>query len=317
MGGKMGAVASPERSLDVKVRLFLEGKDDVDVLWRRWIKELPSSGRDLPEIQRVEAAEGCSAVIDRVNGDLSDLGVIAMGILDRDALLQPKWLIQGLPVFLERDDQEFGEQAPAVFGQQLSPRLWVLPYWEMENLVLLSPKLLREHQEVRGAKRPAEVINDDVQAAERLIDLAERLRPYWAAKLHAHERGEPFKVKDVHDARRSASELRQAIAGDCAAGFDSERLTKLEQALAAFDDGVGLSPMERWRRICRAVDGKLMLSAISANWIQDSVEPMKRALALLMSKESGPPAELRELIQRLRERAKVIARRPAPSADVV
>ena len=310
MGGRMGGVSTPERSIDVKVRLFLEGDDDVDVLWKRWIKGLPLGDRDLPQITAVEPAGGCEKVVKRVEGDLHDRDVIAMGLVDRDALIQPKFMADGMPVFLERDDHAFGTNAPGVFGAKLARQMWVLPYWEMENLVLLYPKLIREHQEVSKAHGPSVVIKDDAQALDLLIDLAERLRPYFAALLHAREKGKKVSIKGINKAKQSEKELREEIELACAAWLDKSRLGELEQALLAFDDHAGQSLEARWRRMCRAVDGKTMLQVLCDVWTKDSTQKMKRLLALLISKEHGPPPELVSMVNQMRGRAEEIAKAP-------
>lgn len=318
MGGRMSRYESPTSKVDTVIRLFVEGKDDVDVLWNCWIKDDRRGARRLPEVEMVKDAKGCQNVIKSVKADLNEPDKISMGLVDRDALLQTVTDNEGwepvekrLKVFLETDDARFGEQARSQFGAEIAERMWVLPFWELENLVLLEPRLLNTHQRDRGTRKGCTPFDGESQVVAALLSLVELLRPYFAGVVHSKvengknkvENGKKLSVSGIQTWTGSESELRTTVLRSSAGRLDEPTLRDLEQKLAEFDDRPGHAPVERWRRVSRLAEGKVLLRYISSSWIDDGPHQMMRTLASLMAEGDGPPAVVVQFLKEMRARA--------------
>ena len=312
---RLRQMKTPERANDPKVRLFVEGKRDKEILWECWLDELELMARGLPQITAVEDTGSCSNVPTRVEGDLLDPDVIAMGLVDRDALTQSNLRArQGLERFLQDDDARFADEAPKVYEEKIARRMWVLRHWEMENLLLIDANALRMQQWASGP-RPATKFTDDEAVLRVLIELAVHHRAYFAAQLHGRERGEDAKLTDIHKADRDEPTLRRDLAAAHKAWINPERVEELEGLLARFDEPSATSLQSRWERLCRVVDGKLMLHWLLQKYIQDTYVALPRQLASrLKERHGGPPPEMLQLLKEMRRRAKEISRERSESA---
>ena len=320
MGGRMGGYQSPTSKVDTVIRLFVEGKDDLDVLWSCWIKDDKRGARRLPEVEMVEQADGCERVVQRVKADLSEPDLISMGLVDRDTLLQQPaehqcWAPadKRREVFLDADDARFGAQARGLFGATIAERMWVLPFWELENLVLLTPRLLYVHQHTRGPKKGGVLFSDEAQLLTALLALVEVLRPYFAGLVHTKVAQKKLSVSGIDQWKKSASELRAEVLAACAGSLDEPTLLELEQKLAEFDDAPSHDPVTRWRRVSRLADGKTLRNFICSSWISDGPDQMTRALARLMAEGDGPPAEVVQILKEMRARADELVDAPRAS----
>lgn len=300
--------------MDPKIRLFVEGKDDLTILSDCWLSKLPSAPRQAPQFEHVKGAGGCTQVACRVQADLHDRDVIAMGLTDRDVLIQNKYIEQGLPVFLNVDDQSFAQQAPQVFGDELAPRMWVLHHHEVENLLLTNLDALHNKQ-VHKKKESTPRWSDEENVAEHLMLMAKELLPRQAASLcaralnptpevefgdkHSHNPTSPEKVRD---------ELKQSYAW-----LDASTFATREQGLLAFAASADSSYKDQWKSLNRIVKGKWIFQMLCARWTSLKIDPLREDLArTLVDKNHGqPPAEIVTLFKAMQQRAKEIAHEPA------
>lgn len=312
---RLREMKTPERANDPKVRLFVEGKRDKELLWECWLDELELIARGLPQIMAVEDTGSCSNVPTRVEGDLLDPDVIAMGLVDRDALTQSNLRAQrGLERFLQDDDARFVDEAPKVYEEKIARRMWVLRHWEMENLLLIDANALRKQQWASGPK-PAAQFTDDEAVLSVLIELAVRHRAYFAAQLHGRELGKDVKLTDIHKGERDEPTLRRDLAAAHKAWINPARVEEIERLLSRFDEPGAATLQARWERLCRVVDGKLMLHWLRQRYIHDTETALPRQLASrLKERHGGPPPEMLQLLKEMRRRAKEISRERSESA---
>lgn len=319
--GNMARTSNPVLAADSDIQLHVEGITDVQIIDERWLERHPDLRRAFSEIRycvetpsdtsKLERGpSGCQALLQRLAESLSQTDVIAMGLADRDLLLDRATM----EIFLEPDDAAFIQLVQAHF-QDLGGRLWVLPRWEIENYLLLDLDLLAVAWRDNAKSNPEEPPTDTTVngMATALIALADEATPLAAAALANTRLGEPLKaVPGINDARgRSVMKARVTAAY---ADLPEEAREAEERKIEAFNDPSATSLPERWDRLSRVVDGKWILGRISKRWLKWDRKQLRLNLASNQAlKMRGPPAEIVDLFTRMRTSAKEIGQRKLQS----
>lgn len=316
----MSGYQVPERKNDQrKVLLYVEGKDDKEIIEQCWLPRYKNLLKDI----RVEAVDsgGCKQVLARVQADLSDPEVIAIGLLDRDALMQSSCGAKGREVFLETDDKVYDAQASSVFGSTLERRILVLRHLELENLLLISLPALMQKQLHRRKGVPA--WTDPENTAEQLVQMAEELLPRQAARLCAVQRPDPQPKVENPGGHLSKPVAPTQSESDLLAKYsdwlDPDSLNDAIRQLRAFDAPPG-SPFEvRWKHLNRIAKGKWMITLLCRRWIDLDADPLKRDLAhTIADKGKEHFKEVENLFDVIVDRARTIAHEhytPPPGAS--
>ncbi len=308
--GDMTGYRNPLQAADPEITLHVEGPTDKQVIEDRWLAHsralrgrvfsaVEAATDDRGERSRSHgSAGGAKEVVKRLEAALNDTGTIAMGLVDRDYLLQR----DTLNAMLEVDDARFGAQVAAALPKELVERLWVLPRWELENYLLTGLEDLRQELEDRPKRAPPKTVEE---LANRLLDLAQVNRPLVLAMLWCTGNGhDHIKVKG-QDLIGDASEMRAAVIAAPEAPSDDD-LAPFETRVAAFETGGTVA--ERWDTASRLVDGKWMLKRISRDWSSNKSADLRRGLASRAAeRNNGPPAEIALLLDKMRRSARELA----------
>lgn len=248
-------VKAPERLL-WKQRggavVFLESEEDYEIIAKRWFFDEGADVLFEPADRHETGAGGggCEAVIALVAGARAD-GVAAFGLVDRDLLLgSHSWAL-----WWEEDDSRFLAARP--HGEAVR----VLSRWELENY-LLDPDALAE---VANDRTLTSTHTGDTMAAFCLA-CADELKDKSAATVVAKASNQrspnpgfgctPLKCGDALKADLVQHLTKQGIA-DPVSELDQVR-AKIEQF-----DQPDASPMQRWERLTRMLDGKAALKYLS------------------------------------------------------
>lgn len=225
-----------------KAIVYLESEEDVQIIKERWFFD---EGRYV-EFKSVDAGSGggCMQVVRQVAFDRGK-GIVAFGIVDRDALLQCRYWDQ----WWEKDDAAF--QANQPWGEYVK----VLKRWEIENYLLtpMEVETVMADKALRAMRSRSTVI-------EELLDHAEDVKVLSAAAVYCHENGYSFPDGFAGDKRKQA--LQSVVAAHLSklfTDYDPWQLNEYIDRIEAFAEGVADRGAERWERLNRLIDGKRML----------------------------------------------------------
>lgn len=225
-----------------KAIVYLESEEDVQIIKERWFFD---EGRYV-EFKSVDAGSGggCTQVVRQVESDRRK-GIVAFGIVDRDALLQCCFW----DAWWESDDVAFVERQP------LGEHIKVLKRWEIENY-LLTP----DEMEIVLADKDFRSMRSAQAVVEELLGHAEDVKMLSAAAVYCHENGYAFPDGFVGDKRSDA--LRGAVEtylSNVLGDYDPSRLNDFIDRIEGFAEGITAPVFERWERLNRLIDGKRML----------------------------------------------------------
>ena len=225
-----------------KAVVYLESEEDVQIIKERWFFD---QGRYV-EFKSVDAGSGggCTQVVRQVAFDRGK-GIVAFGIVDRDALLQCRYWGH----WWEIDDAAF--QANQPWGQYVK----VLKRWEIENYLLTPMEI-----ETVLADKALRAMRSRGAVIEEILDHAEDVKVLSAAAVYCHENGHGF--PDGFAVEKRKQELQNVVTAYLSklfADYEPSRLNEYINGIEAFAEGVDDRGAERWERLNRLIDGKRML----------------------------------------------------------
>lgn len=310
---RMSQVEKPAALMDTKVRLYLEGPTDCEIIQQRWLDDWRGLAANVPELLS-EPAGGCDQVLQKVRADLQEPGVVAMGLLDRDVLLGSGRPPAAQALFFEPDDEQFWDRAPKELAPDVAERLWVLAHWEVENLTLHDPEVLFKTRRTHG-KSVGPAWSTVGDTAEHLLQMAEELRPWMAASVLARGQAPPPEVplpKKGSATCRSPEEMRKEMLSAHGAWLSAADLEQKEAEFARFDLPGEPDAVKRWQSANRVVDGKQLARLLCGRCFTLGPDKLPLTFADAHRDRAGGelPAVIAPLFSRIHARAKDIARRP-------
>lgn len=323
--GNMLGYDNPEQATDPTIRLYVEGITDREILLDRWLAKSRDLRTSFPEVlavakdqsntARLHGAEGggCKQVLKRVEEDLEDRAVLAMGLLDRDVLLSQ----DHIEFFLEADDQAFAERVVEVFDTRLRERIWVLPRWELENYLLLDLDKMWEVYRDNMRKGDAHgAPTGRGEVAEAFLSLAAESLPLVARSLLLTKRGRGIRSTPALGGASGRDEMRERVVADLVQSLGEKaevvgtELDRWESRLQAFATSDVDRAEHRWERLSRVVDGKWMLHRISSRWIALNVAQLRLNSASRIGDEhDGPPPQIKKILSQIVAKGKSLATR--------
>lgn len=220
--------------------VYLESQEDYLIVGNRWFH----NEGELLEFKSADegAGGGANQVIDKVTNERSE-GVVAFGLVDRDALLaKHNW-----DSWWQRDDDQFAETRP--FGEHVR----VLKRWEIENY-LLEPSVIEEEQ----ANLAGRAVNHESPATQLIQEALGPAKLLSAASITLHARGQ--KLGDDLNRVDTMKQLQEKIAEKInSQGTELQaNLDRIEQ----FGEGHPVDSRIYWERISRMLDGKRILKRL-------------------------------------------------------
>lgn len=284
----MAGFASRENiavGFDAKIKIYVEGKDDEAILKDRWFGDRA----DFVDVE-FESANGCASVVKAVETCDPEDWPQTFGLVDRDALMRLSSAQPWLDRLLMADDAEFRRSG--------SPhaRVAVLVRWEIENYLLLDIDVL-ERTLSDLSERPGKRLTRERRAAW-LCQHGNAIVPITAANICLHLEGKP-QLKAEFGGTLDRDGILDALS--------TREITDLEQILARLDafDDASASGQQRWDRLNRIVNGKVMLMRIlRSKKCASQFGPARWSLASRMSDRDAIPAEIIEIIEDFRAAAR-------------
>lgn len=234
-----------------KVIVYLESPEDVAILAERWFFDIGENLEFKPSDQGYSSTGGCSGVCQSVEIDRSN-GVIAFGIVDRDALLSKRlW-----DLIWETDNVQYLAAAP--FGPYIRP----LIRWEIENY-LIAPEVVEEyladHEHGRTQRSSDDIIIELLKDCDALI-------PMMAACALLHEHGVSA-PGDGYLKQEFRTELEECLCTQ----YISYKLKDIKDWQGKFEnnkcrvqlfDNQSIEGKERLESLLRIIDGKRLLERL-------------------------------------------------------
>lgn len=259
-------------------RVVLEGSTDVR-LFAAWFLHL-SDGVEFVEADDVIRGGGCSAVGAAVAHSISQDGVPAIGIVDRDHLFRGKDWTNLFTV----DD--------TIFASVQTPDVITTSLWEVEAY-LLRPELLGDWVELRAREQPvpaafaAGAVDAAVEECEALLDMSPAL-----AAAHAAETAVP----DGWGLGVSCSDLVAACEANHAAELAAQAAiaSQVKAMVAEIRRNAPTTPADRLSYLLRYVNTKRLLQRLktrlclhpNSHWV----------LTKVMSYRTLKPEELERVV---------------------
>lgn len=281
------------------VKVFLESAEDVRIFSEHWFSHKQDKLRFVSAEgeQSGGGGGGCNAVIIKV-GEANKQNIQAYGIVDRDVLLADA----KFDLFWETDDDIFHTAKP--YGENIH----VLRRWELENY-LLQPEAFAYEVSRRISRSPVPDISAEIfltQAYE--IVQVTALTTYLVA--HCQKSPKTAFGTDVN----SSAELSMKINDHLKKKFPppaSPDISDDIEKIKAFDQN-DATPVERWERLSRILDGKKSLMrlcryisiSLSLNSV-DHWEEMRGCLAIVIASKGRIAPELVSLIDDIGSKALV------------
>lgn len=281
---------------DLRVRLLLEGKDDVELIDQLWMPNYRERQYFLPTLD----CGGCPNVLPELDRRRDDPDEIVLGLVDRDYLSREAY---NHDLFFLVDDQRFREEV-----RQRFDRLHVHARWELENYLLLDADELAElwYAHPRQERPPRVPERDEVLGW--LLAAAEVQLPLQAARLLRRGRGDPDPRPRDHHRMASAEAMTLAL-HELYPDLAPPRVQEMVARLRAFAGPLEEDRLRRWTLSSRVVDGKWVIQRICAERLALKQENLPRDLALRARRSSaGPPAEIRDTLAGLLAHAREIKR---------
>lgn len=240
--------------------VYLESQEDYLIVKDRWFHD----EGELLEFKSADEGSGGGAnqVISKVNGERNE-GIVAFGLVDRDALLAKKeW-----ELWWEGDDEKLASARP--FGEHVR----ILRRWEIENY-LLDPVVIEEER----ANLEGREVDRSNPAAKLSSESLEPAKLLSAASIVLHKCGET--LGDDLNRVDSIEQLQQKIIAKI--GLRNAEFDKTLEHIEEFGDGYLQSSDAYWERISRVLDGKRILKRLG--WAHGALDNTKDYRLSLASK---------------------------------
>lgn len=256
-----------------RVEVFLEGKDDLSLFGLYWFQSL----KDKVEFRCAEKGPiptpGCNGVRDNVRHLREVGGVVAYGILDRDAL---------------PDSLEACETDDGIFlsrNANREPFIYYTLFWEIENYLIRATEM--EQDRCDNSRNP-ELCRPDFEVYRELREHCDTLVPHAAINVHLHRRG----IKKVGDGATNEYATRaevDAFFRQCHLGTASDGdLAEYDDWLKRIDafDSPGKPDEERVALMQRRIHGKAILQRFFNR------RKIESEVRWRLARKSSAPAEL-------------------------
>lgn len=270
-----------------KVLVFVESKEDFEVLQNRWFFE----EKEWLEFRSSDegAGGGCTLVVSNVQKYRKNQ-VTVFGLVDRDALMRcSNWVS-----FWEADDLRFKSLQP--FG----PYVTVLCRWELENYVLDPDEL--EYILSDSSKEAPRMRREKNEVVRELLEFCQILVPVMAANVLLHENstgalamgfGLNFNSRGQLDA-----EVRRQITHHLQCHCtNTDFLNEYNAHVSRVDAFAGAHPEgseAKWRSINRIIDGKRILMRVQHKYALN--DKLKYDLASRIKRFGSIDPEITELV---------------------
>ncbi|MGY6274091.1 hypothetical protein [Methylomonas sp. MgM2] len=273
------------------IKVFLESAEDVRIFSEHWFSHKQDKLRFVSAEGEQAGGGGCMAVINKVS-DANSQKIEAYGIVDRDVLLSNA----NLDLFWETDDAKFHDAQP--YGEKIH----VLRRWELENY-LLQPEAFAYEISRRISRSPA----PDISAESFLAQVDDIVQVTALTTYLVANRQTSPKTAFGTDTNSSA-ELSTKINDHLRKKFPPPACPDISndaEKIKAFDRS-GATPVERWERLSRILDGKKSLmrlcryisTSLSLSSI-DHWEEMRGCLANIIASKGTIDQELVNLIDEI------------------